>query len=104
MSDAPYAQTYKELIEETDWSLYGRGKNPKCANCMAHCGYEPTAVVRTTGSVKESIRRPENNPPIKSLIEKGTHPYGMQTFQMAVSRLREEGVIDDAAAAEATGL
>ena len=56
MSDAPYAQTYKELIEETDWSLYGRGKNPKCANCMAHCGYEPTAVVMTTGSVKESIR------------------------------------------------
>ena len=56
MSDAPYAQTYKELTEETDWSLYGRGKNPKCANCMAHCGYEPTAVVRTTGSIKESIR------------------------------------------------
>ena len=44
------------LIEETDWSLYGRGKNPKCSNCMAHCGYEPTAVLKTTGSVKESIR------------------------------------------------
>ncbi|HEV2261499.1 MAG TPA: adenosyl-hopene transferase HpnH [Candidatus Rubrimentiphilum sp.] len=56
MSDAPYAQSYKELIEETDWSLYGRGKNPKCENCMAHCGYEPTAVMRTTSSVKESIR------------------------------------------------
>jgi len=56
MSDAPYAQSYKELIEETDWSLYGRGKNPKCSNCMAHCGYEPTAVLKTTGSFKESIR------------------------------------------------
>jgi len=56
MSDAPYAQSYKELIEETDWNLYGRGKNPKCANCMAHCGYEPTAVLKTTASVKESIR------------------------------------------------
>ncbi len=56
MSDAPYAKTYKELIEETDWDKYGRGKHPSCANCMAHCGYEPTAVLRTTGSVKESIR------------------------------------------------
>ncbi|MBV8637255.1 MAG: adenosyl-hopene transferase HpnH [Candidatus Eremiobacteraeota bacterium] len=56
MSDAPYAKTYKELIEETDWEKYGRGKHPSCANCMAHCGYEPTAVLRTTGSLKESIR------------------------------------------------
>ena len=56
MSDAPYAKTYKELIEETDWDKYGRGKNEKCANCMAHCGYEPTAVAMTTGSIKESIR------------------------------------------------
>jgi hopanoid biosynthesis associated radical SAM protein HpnH len=56
MSDAPYAKTYKELIEETDWEKYGRGKHPSCENCMAHCGYEPTAVIRTTESVKESIR------------------------------------------------
>jgi len=56
MSDAPYAKTYKELIEETDWEQYGRGKHPSCANCMAHCGYEPTAVLKTTTSIKESIR------------------------------------------------
>jgi uncharacterized protein DUF3463 len=31
-------------MEETNWSNYGAGNNPKCANCMAHCGYEPTAV------------------------------------------------------------
>jgi hopanoid biosynthesis associated radical SAM protein HpnH len=51
-----YAQTYKELIEDTDWSAYGRGKDPRCANCMAHCGYEPTSVVATLGSLKESLR------------------------------------------------
>jgi hopanoid biosynthesis associated radical SAM protein HpnH len=55
MSDG-YVKTYKELVEETDWSKYGRGKHPKCENCMAHCGYEPTAVAKTTGSIKESIR------------------------------------------------
>ena len=46
MSDAPYADSYKELLNETDWSKYGRGRNPKCENCMAHCGYEPTAVLQ----------------------------------------------------------
>ena len=34
----------KALLEETDWNRYGTGRNPKCANCMAHCGYEATAV------------------------------------------------------------
>ncbi len=56
MSDEPYAASYKELIEETDWSRYGRGRHPKCENCMAHCGYEPTAVNKTMGSLKEVVR------------------------------------------------
>jgi hopanoid biosynthesis associated radical SAM protein HpnH len=55
MSDG-YVSTYKELVETTDWSRYGRGKDPRCANCMAHCGYEPTAVLATTHSLKESLR------------------------------------------------
>jgi hopanoid biosynthesis associated radical SAM protein HpnH len=54
--DDGYAATYKELIEETDWDAFGRGKDPRCANCMAHCGYEPTAVIATLGSLKESVR------------------------------------------------
>jgi hopanoid biosynthesis associated radical SAM protein HpnH len=55
MSDG-YVPTYRELIEKTDWDKYGRGKDPRCANCMAHCGYEPTAVLATMGSLKESLR------------------------------------------------
>lgn len=39
-----YTKTYKELIETTDWDSYGTGRYEKCANCMAHCGYEPTAA------------------------------------------------------------
>jgi twitching motility protein PilT len=58
-------------------------------------------VLVASQSVRESIRRPENNPSLKSLMEKGTHPYGMQTFQMCVSRLFEEGLVDSAAAEEA---
>jgi len=39
-----YVKTFKELMETTDWDLYGTGRYEKCANCMAHCGYEPTAA------------------------------------------------------------
>ncbi|MEZ5890130.1 MAG: adenosyl-hopene transferase HpnH [Xanthobacteraceae bacterium] len=39
-----YAKSFKELMETTDWDSYGTGRYEKCANCMAHCGYEPTAA------------------------------------------------------------
>ncbi|MDN5798022.1 MAG: adenosyl-hopene transferase HpnH [Intrasporangium sp.] len=51
-----YTKTYQELVETTDWDKYGRGRDPRCANCMAHCGYEPTAVLATMGSLKQSLR------------------------------------------------
>ncbi|MEX5631189.1 adenosyl-hopene transferase HpnH [Parafrankia sp. FMc2] len=51
-----YASSYKELLETTDWDSYGRGRDPRCDNCMAHCGYEPTAIAATLSSLRESIR------------------------------------------------
>ncbi len=42
--DEGHAETFDELMNETDWESYGFGRNPKCDNCMAHCGYEGTAV------------------------------------------------------------
>ena len=51
-----YATSYRELVETTDWASYGRGRDPRCANCMAHCGYEPTAVIATMGSLRQSLR------------------------------------------------
>jgi len=56
-----YTKTYRELLEDTDWDKYGRGKDPRCANCMAHCGYEPSAVLATMGSLKESLRAMRGN-------------------------------------------
>ena len=40
-----YVSSFKELMETTDWDSYGTGKYEKCSNCMAHCGYEPTAAM-----------------------------------------------------------
>jgi hopanoid biosynthesis associated radical SAM protein HpnH len=37
--------TFQELLDNTDWSKYGhKSGNPQCADCMVHCGYEPTAA------------------------------------------------------------
>ncbi|MCX7822214.1 MAG: adenosyl-hopene transferase HpnH [Syntrophobacterales bacterium] len=38
--------TFHELMEKTDWDYYASGKDPRCRQCMVHCGFEPT-VVRT---------------------------------------------------------
>lgn len=53
--------SFQELLDNTDWNQYGKDSgNPKCADCMVHCGYEPTAsvdsmqlqnVARSLGSV-----------------------------------------------------
>jgi hopanoid biosynthesis associated radical SAM protein HpnH len=45
-----YAPSFKTLMEDTEWDNYGTGRNPKCTNCMVHCGYEATAVDDTFNS------------------------------------------------------
>ncbi|MBX5494002.1 MAG: adenosyl-hopene transferase HpnH [Bryobacteraceae bacterium] len=48
-----YADTFEELMAETEWSRYGtESGNPKCANCMVHSGYEASAVNDTFGSLR----------------------------------------------------
>ena len=48
-----YTKTFRELVDETDWSKYGHASgNPRCRDCMVHCGFEPTAVIETFGSMR----------------------------------------------------
>ncbi len=51
-----YAKSFKELMETTDWDSYGTGAYEKCANCMAHCGYEATAAEAMFSSPLQAIR------------------------------------------------
>lgn len=37
--------SFDGLMNDTDWSRYGRGKDPRCEHCMVHCGYEPSAAL-----------------------------------------------------------
>ena len=51
-------------------------------------------VLVATGTVRETIKRPEHNPPLKDLMEKGAHPYGMQTFEMHLKQLAAAGIAE----------
>jgi len=51
-----YAHTFQELMQDTIWENYGTGRNPKCANCMVHCGYEATAVDDTFNNPLKALK------------------------------------------------
>ncbi|MBI2880555.1 MAG: adenosyl-hopene transferase HpnH [Candidatus Tectomicrobia bacterium] len=51
-----YAPSFRALMEETDWDLYGTGNYEKCADCMAHCGYEATAVADTLAHPGKALK------------------------------------------------
>ncbi|WP_342642734.1 adenosyl-hopene transferase HpnH [Rhodoligotrophos ferricapiens] len=51
-----YVSSFKELMETTDWDSYGTGKYEKCANCMVHCGFEPTAVNDTVAHPLKALK------------------------------------------------
>jgi twitching motility protein PilT len=53
-----------------------------------------TEVLVGTGSVRESIKRPAGNPPLKELMEQGASLYGMQTFEMCIKQLVRDGIVD----------
>ena len=60
-------------------------------------------VLVATGTVRESIKRPEGNPSLKELMEKGTHPYSMQTFEMHLKQLLTQGMVEKEIARAAAG-
>jgi len=37
--------TFREFMENTPWERYGRGRDPRCEDCMVHVGYEPSSVL-----------------------------------------------------------
>jgi hopanoid biosynthesis associated radical SAM protein HpnH len=48
--------TFEDLMENTDWDSYGRGKDPRCEHCMVHCGYEPSAALGVNKRLGDSLK------------------------------------------------
>ncbi len=51
-----HCQSFKELMEDTLWEKYGVGNDPRCANCMVHCGFEASAMDEAGGSLTDLWR------------------------------------------------
>lgn len=55
-------------------------------------------VLIATGTAREAIRTPQGNPSLKEIMEKGVTPYGMQTFEMHLKQLVQQGFLERDAA------
>lgn len=49
-------ETFQDLMDQTDWDSYGPGKDPRCAHCMTHCGFEPTAALGVNKKLGDSLK------------------------------------------------
>jgi len=66
--DEGYTTSFKSMLAETVWNNYGKGRNPKCANCMVHCGFEASAINDTfrhpLKALKVAIKGPNTEGPM----------------------------------------
>ena len=44
-----------ELFDQEIWDKYGVGKDPRCANCMMHCGFESATIFQAVKTPKDWI-------------------------------------------------
>jgi len=88
-----YTQSFKALMEETDWESYGTGKYEKCANCMVHCGYEATAVADTVAhpikALKTFLKGIETDKPMAPEINLENQRPAEYVFEDVVKTMSE---------------
>ncbi|MGB4100448.1 MAG: adenosyl-hopene transferase HpnH [Alphaproteobacteria bacterium] len=84
-----YAKTYKELIDTTEWEKYGTGNYEKCADCMVHSGYEPTAandaIAHPIKALMAAWRGPRTEGPMAPEIDLSKQRPAVQIFDKLVA-------------------
>ena len=100
-----YAKTFTELMETTDWDAYGTGRYEKCANCMAHCGYEATAadamMKHPIEAMMIGLRGVKTEGPMAPEIDMSKQRPAQYVFSSEVQKRLSEIRSDEAKAAEA---
>lgn len=86
-----YATSFRELMDTTEWDRYGTGNYEKCADCMVHCGYEPTAVTDTIRhpfkALMAALRGPRTDGPMAPDIALDTQRPAEYVFDGLVKQL-----------------
>jgi len=89
-------------METTDWDTYGTGKYEKCADCMAHCGYEPTAanaaLVNPLKAMWVALRGVRTTGPMAPEIDLSNQRPAQYIFSSEVQKRLSEIRHDEAAA------
>ena len=49
-------ESYRELVESTDWDNLSSGNDPRCQHCLVHCGFEPAAVLSANKHFGDAFR------------------------------------------------
>ena len=50
-----HTENVSELFDEKLWERYGVGKDPRCANCMMHCGFESATIFQAVSTPKDWV-------------------------------------------------
>jgi hopanoid biosynthesis associated radical SAM protein HpnH len=98
LTDEGYADSFRSLLEDTAWDAYGVGRNPKCDNCMAHCGFEGTAVndafSHPLKALKTAILGPRTTGPMAAdppvAYQNAVRPHEVAVPVPSVTRARRE--------------
>jgi hopanoid biosynthesis associated radical SAM protein HpnH len=89
-----YARTFTELMATTDWDSYGVGNYEKCANCMVHSGFEPSAVIDTVKhplrALKVMLKGPDTEAPMAAEIPLENQRPAQYVFEKQVKSFVDE--------------
>ncbi len=50
-----HTQNLDDIFEDSVWERYGVGKDPRCANCMMHCGFESATIFQAISSPRDWV-------------------------------------------------
>ncbi len=107
-----YADTYRELIESTEWQRYGRASgNTACQQCMVHCGYETPANDFTFSSLRGLLAtaramvfsRYADPEAARALEEEALRPHG-PLVQLGISAKPTQAMVEVQASSRAAGV
>lgn len=49
-------ESFRGLMDDTNWEEYGYGKDPRCEHCMMHSGYEVAAALGMNSRLGDSFK------------------------------------------------
>ncbi len=89
------ASSFRDLMDSTDWDKFGTGRYEKCADCMVHCGYEPSAVADTVAkplrALAVKLRGIRTDGPMAPEIDLSQARPADYVFERNVSKFLDDG-------------